>query len=128
MDTEKHKAYTGVGNERILQNIRRTVEMGKPLVIRTPIVPDCNNSEENIRATGAFVRDELKNRIVQYQLLPYRKMGTEKYATLLMPYPMGDDYVPPERSVWEQNLLDLTHILTEEFGVPAVPGSSHKLF
>lgn len=128
MDTKEHKKYTGVGNELILNNIRRTVELGMPLVIRTPIVPDCNNSVENIRATGAYIRDELKNRIVQYQLLPYRKMGTEKYATLLMPYPMGDDYVPPERSVWEQNLLDLTRILNEEFGVPAVPGSSHKLF
>jgi pyruvate formate lyase activating enzyme len=125
MDSEKHREYTGVGNELILRNIKRTVDIKKPLVIRIPVVPDHNNSEINIRATCAFIRDVLENNITQVQLLPYRKMGTEKYATLNIPYPMGD-FIPPERSVWEKNLLELTEIM-KEYDIPAVAGSSQKM-
>ncbi len=125
MNTEKHKEYTGVGNEQILANIKRTVELNKPVVIRIPVIPDHNNSEENIRATGEFISKELNNNILQLQLLPYRKMGTEKYATLCMPYPM-ENFTPPDRSVWENNLLELTEIL-KEYGVPAVAGSTTKM-
>lgn len=126
MDPEKHREYTGAGNELILKNIKRTAELGKKLVIRTPVVPGYNDSEENICAAGRFIKDALDNRIVQYQLLPYRKLGTEKYASLGIPYPMGD-YTPPDRSVWEKNLLELAEMLRSRFGVPAVAGSSGKL-
>ncbi len=126
MDTTKHKALCGVGNELVLENIKKTVEMGKKLVIRTPVVPGYNGDEESIRAIGAFIRDALGNKIVQYQLLPYRKMGTEKYDSLGIPYPMGD-YQPPDRSEWEQNLIRYADILVKEYSVPAVPGSSKKL-
>jgi len=125
MDTLKHKEYTGVGNEQILSNIKRTVELRKPVVIRIPVIPDHNNSEENIRATAEFINRDLGNNIMQLQLLPYRKMGTEKYASLCIPYPM-DDFIPPERPVWEKNLLELTDIL-KEYGIPAVAGSSAKM-
>jgi len=127
MESARHSEHTGGGNELILENIKRSVELGKPLVIRTPVVPGYNNDEENIRAIGAFIRDELKNRIVQYQLLPYRKLGTEKYATLNQAYPMGD-YVPPDRSIWEQELLKFVRMLKDEFAIPAAAGSGQKLF
>ena len=126
MDTKKHQEYTGAGNELILRNIRRTVELGKTLVIRTPIVMGYNSDEGNIRATGAFIRDELGGKIVQFQLLPYRKMGTEKYDSLGQPYPMGD-YEPPEREVWENELKRLTDLLINEYGLPAAAGSGKRL-
>jgi pyruvate formate lyase activating enzyme len=126
MDDERHRALTGVGNERIHENIVRTVALGKPTVIRIPVVAGCNNDEENIRATGAFIRDKLQGNILQLQLLPYRKMGIEKYAGLNQAYPMGDDFVPPGRGAWEANILELTGIL-REYGVPAVAGSNVKL-
>ena len=126
MDTKKHLEYTGAGNELILENIRRTVDLGKKLVVRTPIVIGYNSDDANIRATGAFLRGELGGRIVQYQLLPYRKMGTEKYDSLCLGYPMGD-YAPPEREVWEPELKRLAGILASEYSLPAVAGSSSKL-
>ncbi len=123
MNTQIHKSLTGVGNELILDNLKRTVELGKKLVIRTPVVPGYNGDEANMRASGAFIRDELQNEIVQYQLLPFRKLGTEKYNSLGIPYPLGD-YRPPERSAWEHDLLQYADMLVNEYGVPAVPGSS----
>ena len=125
MDSEKHKAYTGAGNEIILGNIKRTVELGKKLVIRTPVVPGYNGDEENIRKTGEFLRD-LGGNILQYQLLPYRRLGTEKYDSLGMEYPMAD-YPPPERVEWERNLVYLADMLVDEYGLPAVAGSGKKI-
>lgn len=125
MDAEKHVKFTGAGNERILNNIRRTVEMGKPLVIRAPVVPGHNDGVDDLRKIGEFIRDELGNKIVQCQLLPYRRLGTEKYASIGMPYPM-EDFNAPERAVWEKNLLDLAKMLVDEFGIPAAAGASNK--
>jgi pyruvate formate lyase activating enzyme len=129
MDAKKHLEYTGAGNELILSNMRRTVQLGKALVVRTPVVMGYNGDDANIRATGAFIRDELRGNcggIVQHQLLPYRKMGTEKYDSLRQEYPMGD-YSPPERETWERELKRLAALLASEYGLPAVAGSSSKL-
>lgn len=125
MDSEKHKEFTGTGNELILSNIKRAVDLEKQIVIRIPVIPGHNNSLDNIHATGEFIRDVLKNNILQVQLLPYRKMGTEKYDSLRIPYPMCE-FTPPERHVWEINLLDLTEIL-KGYGIPAVAGSSSRM-
>ena len=119
-------AAAGQGNEQILKNIIRAGELGKKLVIRTPIVPDYNADEDNIRAIGRFLAENVRGNVVQYQLLPYRKMGTEKYASIGKPYPL-EDYQAPERSQWEANLLHLAELLREEFGLPAVAGSSAKI-
>ena len=125
MDTEVHKKLTGVGNEVTLNNLIRAAGKGIPMVIRTPVVMGYNDSEENILAIGRFIKEKLGDAVIQYQLLPYRKMGTEKYEALCWDYPMGD-YVPPERSEWEPRLRELCAMLTE-LGVPAVAGSSQKL-
>jgi pyruvate formate lyase activating enzyme len=126
MDPEIHRSFTGADNRIILSNIRQTVESGIPVIIRVPVVPGHNNGEENIRATAEFIRTALHNKVRQVQLLPYRKLGMEKYASLGMPYPMGDDYVPPERNVWEANIFQLVAVM-KSYGVPAVAGSSTKL-
>ena len=126
MDSAAHKAFSGVGNERILANIRRTAALGKPLVVRTPVVPGYNGDEASIRAIGAFLRDALGGAVVQYQLLPYRKMGTEKYESIRLPYPLAD-YRVPEREEWEPAIRRCAEILREEYGLPAVAGSAQKL-
>lgn len=125
MDPEIHRRLTGRTNELVLHNIKELVRRGKRLVIRTPVVPGYNDDEANIRATAAFIRDELDNRILQYQLLPYRKLGTEKGAALGIPYGMGD-YKPVEREVWEKNLLRLVDLVSNEYGIAAAAGSGKK--
>lgn len=125
MDSDLHKAYTGVDNALILHNIRRTADLNMPLIIRIPVVPYHNNSEENIRATAGFIMKELQNRVLQVQLLPYRPMGTEKYLSLGLDYPM-DDVKPVERSVWEENILHLAEIM-RSYGIAAEAGTTSKI-
>ena len=77
MDTKEHKRGTGVGNEKILETIRRVSVLDKTIVIRIPIIPNFNNSERNIEDTAKFVKT-LKN-VIKVELLPYHKLGVAKY-------------------------------------------------
>lgn len=123
MDPQKHKEYTGMSNERILENIKYAVENGLKVIIRTPVVPGYNNDDENFHQTARFVAEKLKNRIIQYQLLPYRLLGIEKYEALGTPYPMGGDMQQPLREDYEPNIRHLVEVMAQ-YGVPAVAGSN----
>ncbi len=123
MDSEAHAYWSGAGNEQILENIRYLSGTGIPYVLRIPVVPQVNNTEENIRKTAEFILT-LQTLPVQIQLLPYKKMGTEKYASLGRPYPMGEDYMMLPRAEWEANLKELADIM-RGYGLPAVEGSNH---
>lgn len=118
MDSAAHRRITGAGNELILSNIVRTAELGKPLVIRTPVVPGCNDDEDNIGKTARFIRDKLGGKVIMYQLLPFRILGTEKYASLMMEYPMSG-YALPELGERESHLKFLAEFVRREFGINA---------
>jgi pyruvate formate lyase activating enzyme len=88
IDPSKHRSCTGVPNERILANARRLAETGKPLIIRTPVIPGVNDQEEEIAAIAAFV-SELGN-VLYYELLPFHPMARGKYESLDMDYRAKD--------------------------------------
>jgi pyruvate formate lyase activating enzyme len=125
MDSDKHREYTGVENARILDNICKTVEMGKALIIRIPVIPGHNDSDENIRETATFISEKLANKVVQVQLLPYRPLGLEKYASLNRSYPLADLQSYDIRK--QKKELDHLVELMCQYGVPAVVGSSAKI-
>ena len=118
-----HKKWCGGDNRVVLDNIKHTVEAGEQLLIRIPVVPNVNDSEENIRATAEFIRDELNNNVLQVQLLPYLKMGIEKYDSLGRFYPMGEDYEPADLKTRTPHIKALVEIM-KEYGNPAVFNSS----
>ncbi|MCL2408216.1 MAG: glycyl-radical enzyme activating protein [Oscillospiraceae bacterium] len=126
MDSDKIRAVIGQGNELILRNLIRTVELGKKLVIRTPVVPGFNSDERDIRAIGEFVRDALGGRVEALQFLPYRPLGTEKYAALGLAYPM-EGYEFPSREAWERELIRLADMLRREYRLPAFAGAAGAL-
>ena len=88
IDTKKHLEYTGVSNELILDNIRKLSTTGIPMVVRVPVVPGHNDSEDNIRGTATFLRQECQNAVIQLQLLPFHELGKMKYSSLGMTYPL----------------------------------------
>lgn len=88
MDPEIHKKYTGVSNERILENLQQLSQQGRELIIRIPVIPGINDDMGNMEATADFILEKLGNRIKQLQLLRFMRLGEEKYASLGIPYPM----------------------------------------
>jgi len=118
MDNGRHEDFTGVGNELVLTNLKRTVDMGMKLIIRTPVVPGHNGDEHSLRAIGKFIRDELRREVVSWQLLPFRRLGTEKYESLGMEYPM-EGCEPLERSESERMLRSMAEMLSRDYSLPA---------
>lgn len=90
-DTVLHKMYTGADNTQILSNITRIASDFRdlPILLRTPVIPGFNDSEQVIREICDFI-EGLPGRNISYELLPYHRLGTQKYAQLARPYPMGD--------------------------------------
>jgi pyruvate formate lyase activating enzyme len=79
MDSARHKAFTGVGNELILKNFQRVCEEfpDLTLLVRTPVIPGFNDTEESITAIRDFIP---KRPDVTYELLPFHRMGQPKYG------------------------------------------------
>ncbi len=82
MSSEEHKRCTGVGNERILENLYRiSTELELPIIVRTPIIPDYNASDENMHLMGAFLSEKIPT-CTEVNLLPYHNMGEGKNEQL----------------------------------------------
>lgn len=94
VDKEKHKTYCGVDNELIMSNLIKTdqAEGNFNLVIRTPIIPGVNDSEEDLRNIGKFC-SKLK-RLDHVELLPYHLLGTATYKKLGRPYKLEGVQAP----------------------------------
>ena len=88
MDSETHRIHTGVGNEKILENLRRLAEERREMILRIPVIPGFNDSMENMEASADFILQDLKGRVRTLQLLSFMRLGEEKYASLGIPYPM----------------------------------------
>ena len=94
MDNERHIEWTGVSNEKILDNIVKMGSLsgenqdignrGPEIIIRIPVVGGVNDDEDNIRSTAAFVHEHLPQ--AKMELLPYHELGTIKYRALGIPY------------------------------------------
>jgi pyruvate formate lyase activating enzyme len=86
LDSATHRAYTGAGNELILDNLRRLAAAGAAVIVRVPLIPGFNATVESLAAIGAFVAG-LPGNARQVDLLPYHTLGRAKYAALAQPYP-----------------------------------------
>jgi pyruvate formate lyase activating enzyme len=96
MDDVKHRKYTGVSNRLILKNLQRIVKNGARAEISLPIIPLINDDEENIEKTGQFLA--LLKSIESVSLLPYHRMGVDKYKSLGKRYKLSETQTPsPEK-------------------------------
>jgi pyruvate formate lyase activating enzyme len=96
IDAQKHKEYTGAGNEAILANFTRLCEEfpALPKLVRTPVIPGFNDSEGDIAAIADFLAGRPN---VDYELLAYHRMGQPKYRYLDRDYPLGDSKLDDDR-------------------------------
>ncbi|MEG0292067.1 MAG: glycyl-radical enzyme activating protein [Anaerovoracaceae bacterium] len=82
MDRDKHKEYTGVYNDDILQNAIKVYDIGIPMTVRIPLIKGVNDDKDNLEATAKFINDNMK--LVTVQLLPYHELGKGKYIAMGM--------------------------------------------
>ncbi len=97
MDDRKHRAFTGVSNEKILSNVPKVAGLGVPMVVRIPVIHGVNTGDGNLESTFEFIKREAPR--ARLELLPYHTYGAGKYEELgLLPPPdsfktPGDDEI-----------------------------------
>ena len=99
MNSEKHERFTTMRNELILDNARRIAAVHGDLIIRVPTIPGFNDTEEEIREIARFAATLPGVR--EIHLLPYHRLGYDKYVGLDRPYEMGD-VPPPDKAKMEK--------------------------
>lgn len=88
VDSRTHRVLTGVGNEIIQENMRRMANTGANVRVRIPCIPGYNGTWENLKASATLLKT-LGWRDVD--IIPYHKLGANKYAALGRNYPMPDE-------------------------------------
>ena len=87
MDSARHREKTGVGNEKILNNLRRLSLTGKDIWVRIPVIPGFNESIEFHDRASEFLHN-LPGKISRVDLLPFHNWCQDKYGWLGMDWPM----------------------------------------
>ncbi len=97
MDPETHKKLTGVSNKPILSNAHSVSERNIPVYVRVPLIPGCNDSEENIRATCEFAKS--LSSLVSVDLMPLHHLGKARYDSLNRDYLISDTLTTSESTI-----------------------------
>lgn len=92
IDPERHFELTGVRNERILDNLSELIRRKFTVKVRMPLIRGLNDSAATIVRTLEFLEafKEYKN-FQGIDLLPYHKLGINKYRQLDMQYAITED-------------------------------------
>ena len=84
-DPVRHKQYTGVSNECILENVRWLKDSGKEFVFRVPLIPNITDTDENLHAIAEIVEES------PVELMSYNTMAGAKYPMVDMKYSLTAD-------------------------------------
>ncbi len=103
MDHVVHREITGLSNELILENIGKILSNRSvpEVVVRVPVIPGLNDSEENISATAKFISDLGNAKGIE--LLPYHRLGKSKYEQFGMKYSLENLRAPEDDHMQKLN-------------------------
>ncbi len=92
IDTIKHNKWTGVHNERILDNLELLLRGRHHVKIRLPLLKGVNDALEDIEGIAQFLLPYKDfSHFEGIDLLPYHKMGVAKYKQLELEYAFAGD-------------------------------------
>lgn len=113
IDSDAHAELTGVRNELILSNLTYLLKNGYNVNIRMPLIRGLNSQDETIRQTMEFLLPfkDLPN-FKGIDILPYHKLGVNKYAQLDMKYSIEEDLS------FSKEELDHIEAIVKEYNLP----------
>ena len=115
MDSEKHKKFTGVGNELILHNLQELAKTGADINIRIPFIEGVNTKEVNVEQSAAFIA-ALAGEKKQVNLLPYHNIAAHKYKK------MGKEFEQNEMSEPGAEVLEMAITIFQRHGLDVIIG------
>lgn len=75
-----HKKYTGVDNRLIIDNLKFLCTEDTDFVIRIPLIPEVNDTEQNMLNILSLIKDAKS--LLRVEILPYHQMAGAKYAMI----------------------------------------------
>jgi pyruvate formate lyase activating enzyme len=112
LDPQRHQEFTGRSNELILSNLEQILRFKEKVIVRIPIIPGINDSEEHIAQVADYIQS-LDSRL-ECELIPYHRLGIAKYKNLGRTYQMGK-LQPVSRAYLEKQKM-----LLSSFGISVV--------
>ena len=97
IDSNKHKKFTGTGNEKILANAifaadyKKTHIVPKEFWIRTPVIPGATDTAENIQGIGDFISANLRGAVARWELCAFNNLCRDKYKRLGIEWQFADE-------------------------------------
>lgn len=88
MDSNKHKEWTGVPNEKILENLKLLATTGMNMNIRIPLIKGVNDDDKNIYESAKFIA-ALDGKKPIVNILPFHNIAEKKYEKLGQHYEKG---------------------------------------
>ena len=77
IESARHKALTGTDNRHILENLKYLMDRNADIILRLPMIPECNDSDEDIKLLSGFL-NENKGRYRYAEVMPYHTLGKGK--------------------------------------------------
>lgn len=87
-DSEQHRRYTGVDNSLILENLCRLHDAGAAIILRCPIIPGINDTQEQFAAIRQMCRR--LPRLQGVEIMPYHNIGAGKWRELGLEYTLAE--------------------------------------
>jgi len=88
MDPVAHRRVTGKSNEKILRGLKLVAGTGVPLVVRIPLIPGINDSEQMLEQMANHIASF--GSVREVNLLAYHRYGEGKYKMLGRRYRLGE--------------------------------------
>lgn len=89
INEKKHKEFTGVSNELILDNFKKLAAEDVDIWVRVPVVNTFNNTTHDMELISDFIIKQ--GNVSQVTLMSYHKLGMSKYDTIGVENKMGFD-------------------------------------
>jgi pyruvate formate lyase activating enzyme len=83
-DDKQHLKYTGVSNQKIIQNLSILADMKREVILRCILISGLNDNEEHFSAIASLSKKYAN--IIKVELMLYHDYGSHKYAPLGMEY------------------------------------------
>jgi pyruvate formate lyase activating enzyme len=114
--TEPHRRGTGAGNEQILENIRFLSDAGAAMLLRIPVIPGFNDTEEAIHEIGGVICSLPARHPVE--LLAFHNICAGKYDSLGREFPLRKT-PPPSPETMKQLISILENLQLEVLWKPS---------
>lgn len=112
INSKKHQEFTGVKNDRILENLIWIAHNSNVEIwIRTPVIPLFTGTKENIQGIGNFIHQHLGDRIAKWDLLAFNNLARDKYRR------MDLDYLCEDLELYSKEEMEDFQLIAESTGV-----------